>query len=70
MAGREKVDFKLKCPECEKEGMVTIEEDENPVYERGSTIVSVSKGFKASPKHDTDRHLAVICCTCKVVVPY
>lgn len=63
MAKTEKFDIPLKCPECDKEGSATLEENENPAYSGGLNIKisSVSAGF-------SNRGADIICDTCKGLV--
>lgn len=66
MACREQYEIYIKCPNCGKQGEVTWEEDESPVYGRGENkeLISVSGGFHNEEKNPPQ----ILCDTCGVPV--
>ena len=60
MAKREQLTFKVKCPVgCQ--GTILIEEDENPIYGRRPEFISISDGFRRSPKDDKRNRFGITC---------
>ena len=61
MAKRERLTFRVKCPDgCQGE-IIIIEEDESPINGWRRDVVSVSEGFRRSPKDDKRGRFGIVC---------
>jgi hypothetical protein len=60
---RERFVAYVVCPKCEKKGAAVWEENEDPVYQGGEwvkTLTRVSEGFRATPSGQ------ILCADCDV----
>jgi hypothetical protein len=66
MAYREQYEIYLTCPNCEKQGEATWEEDESPIYGRGKNkeLLSIADGFCS----DGENPPKILCKPCRVPV--